>query len=278
MIDISVDAELPGLERLAVDLAEFEQRWKAEIQVQLLFIQGAWTAAVSGHKMAGMTRAVNSTRYAASITDAASLEYPFNGDEFVGRVISTDSKLVEGIEQGYAGFDMKPGLLSGPAHRTGAGGQRYVTVPFTHSTPGSTGQKGPPMPQEIYNQARRLRPGERLGSLGGYGRRSKLPAGVNAEAIRRQKAPPMASPYTWQLSPYAGLARIGRSGQRGYVTYRRVSESWVDAKGERHGSNPASFIHPGMAPNPVMESVDRFVRPQIQAAFEALIRNITQEE
>ena len=158
------------------------------------------------------------------------MEYPFNGDEFSGRVLSTDSRIVEGIEQGYGSFDMKPGLLTGPASRVGKSGQRYVTVPMSHSTPGSTGQKGPPMPQEIYNQARRLGPGERLGTLGGYGRRSKLPAGVNAEAIRRQRPPPMAHAYTWQFSPYAGMARIGRQGQRGYITYRRISEAWIDPR------------------------------------------------
>jgi hypothetical protein len=272
IIDVGIEMDLSGLRSLEVTAAEFERQWKDEIQRQLLFIQGAWMAAVSGHTLTGMSKPVNSTRYAASISDPASLDYPFNGDEFSGRVIATDSRVVMRIEKGYASFDMKPGLLSGAAAQTGAHGQKYVTVPLSHSIPGSTGQKGRPMPQEIYEQARRLHPGERLGDLGGYGRRSKLHTGVNAEAIRRQKPAPMRENYTWRYSPYAGLARVGRLNQQGYMTYRRVSETWVDEKGERRGTNAAAFIHPGQAPNPVMEAVRAFIEPQIYAAFEALVR------
>ena len=47
-VPIQVTVDLSGLQMMEVQVAEFEQRWKAEIQRQLLFIQGAWTAAVSG--------------------------------------------------------------------------------------------------------------------------------------------------------------------------------------------------------------------------------------
>lgn len=272
IIDVAVEADLSGLQALEISAAEFERRWKEEVLRQLLFVQGAWLAAVSGHVYSGMTKSVQSDRYAEAISDAASLEYPFNGDEFSGRVIATDSRIVARIERGYGSFDMKPGALTGPASQVGRHGQRYTTVPISHSVPGSTGQKGSPMPAEIYNQVQRLQPGQRLGGAGGYGRRSKLPAGVNAEAIRRGRSGPMMDPYTWKLSPYAGLGRIGRYQQQGFVTYRRISGQWIDSKGERHGSSAASWIHPGQPPNPVVESVQRYVEPLIREAFEALVR------
>jgi len=272
IIDVSVEADLSGLRAIEISVAEFERRWKEEVQRQLLFVQGAWMSAASGHVFSGMSRPVNSPEYAAAIGDSSSLEYPFNGDEFSGRVISTDSRIVGRIERGYSSFDMKPGLLTGPASQVGSHGQRYVTVPLQHSVPGSTGQKGAPMPQEIYSQVQRLQPGQRLGNVSGYGVRSKLPAGVNAEAIRRGRPEPMPMGYTWKYSPYAGLSRLGRQGQKGFFTFRRVSEQWIDDKGVRRGTNTAAWIHPGMPENPVVASVQHYVEPIIRQAFEALVR------
>jgi len=90
-----------------------------------------WAQAASGLPLPGMTRKLNSTQYAMSITNKSSFMYPFQGDPFAVAIVAVGNEgLIQAIEKGYASFDMKPGLLAGPKHKTGKSGNPYTTVPF----------------------------------------------------------------------------------------------------------------------------------------------------
>jgi hypothetical protein len=230
------------------------------IPAQLQYVASVWQAAVSGLVLPGMRKAIHDARYAMLIGDTSAMEYPYNGDPFRGRIVMLDGGLARRYEDGYKSFDMKPGLLAGPHARTAKDGSRYNIIPFSHSTPGSVGQKGAPMPTEIYALARRLQARQNLKlppGLQGYGQRSKIPAQVNAQAIQRGHGGPMFSPYTWRGSPYSGMQKTGGPGQTSYRTFRVVSSK----------SDPSSWIHPGQAANPVINSVQQLVMPHILAAI-----------
>lgn len=261
---LSITYDLTGLDALAQKIAVLGPALQEELRQQLLVIQSTWIEAVSGRMFPGMAKPVRSDRYAASIAAPDAMEYPFDGDPFHGRVIATDQRLAGRIERGYASFDMKPSLLAGPASKVGQDGTRYTTVPFTHSTPGSVGQKGAPMAESIYAQAAKLPHGGRLrleGEAATYGLRSKLPAGVNLQATARGLPGPMVAPYTWKVSPYESMVRAGKAGHTTYRTFRRVSER----------SDPSSWIHPGQPPNPVVQAVRDYVEPGVKQALEAKV-------
>ncbi len=247
---------------------------RAAVPQQLLVIQATWIEAVSGRTLPGMVKPIHDDEYAQSVADPSSLDYPFNADPFWGRVVTTETARAQRHEQGYASFDIKVGLLAGPTAKHGVHG-RYATVPFTHATPGTAGQKGAAMPAPIYEQAEALAHGQRLklqGELAQYGRRSKNPFVVNLEARARGVPGPMAGPYTWRASPYQGMVRGGQAGHTTYRTFRRVSDQWTDPRGRLHGSDPASWIHPGQPANPVVASVAAYLQPQITAAIQAAIQ------
>jgi hypothetical protein len=265
-----IEVDLKGIDALGQDLTLVQMELQEAIPAQLLLIQSTWVAAVSGHDFEGMKKRVDDPRYAAMIATPDCMEYPFNGSEFEGRVVAADGDLVKRYEEGFASYDMKPGLLAGPNAKMGEHGP-YNTVPFTHSTPGSEGQKGAAMPQSVYAQAKGLAEGQRLHGMGDLGKQTKSPFQVNAQATVRGLAGPMKDSYTHKASPYEGMVKIHQQGHTTYKTFRRVSEGWVDAQGKRHGSDPNSWIHPGQAANPIMKSVADYCRPLIIAAFEAIL-------
>lgn len=220
------------------------------------YIRDVWGRAVQGEVLPGMTGPVVDDAYYESLFTGESLRFytPLHG-----AVISTYDR-IDRIEQGFASYDMKPGLLAGPSAREGLHG-RYNVVPFRHMTPkaGSGGQAsgdrrahGAVMPQAVYKAVKamgRFRdPGDaQLGQQ--IGQRSKIPAVVNLQALARGQAGPMAGPYTWKYGLYHGMRRIAktydRATQSTYMTWRTVSDA----------SDPASWIHPGRQANPVIAAV-----------------------
>lgn len=224
----------------------------AAVQQALLYVQSAWIAAVSGSAAPGMSRPVTDDRYAAALATPDALEYPFNADPFQGRVTMTDPALAQRYETGYKPFDIKPGLLRGKSAKTAKAGHRYAVVPFIHATPGTVGQKGAALPAVVYQVAAAATQGGRvslLPQLALLGQRSKLPIGG------------MATPYTWKTGPYAGLVRGGRTGHTTYQTFRTVSDR----------SDPASWWHPGMPPNPIIASVRDLVAPIVEQVLAGAI-------
>lgn len=271
--DIIADVDLRRTIDMAVD--QVTERLAEAVREQTLFIQSVWVSAVSGNLLPGMSRPVHDERYAATISDAASLQYPFDGDPFHGKIVALNGDVALRHEHGVPSFDMKPSLLRGPNSRVAKDGKgRFNTVPFVHTVPGTVGVKGREMPAEIYALAKGLAYGGRLklpGELAGWGMRSKVPAGVNAEWNRRQswigrflRTPPMTAPYTHKTGHYEGMVRVGRKGHSSYMTFRRVSSN----------SSPNSWIHPGREPNPILAAVKAYCEPLVVAALEQAARDL----
>lgn len=230
------------------------------------YIRDVWGRAVQGEVLPGMTGPVVDDEYYESLFTGESLQLytPLHG-----AVISTYPKL-ERIEQGFASYDMKPGLLAGPSAREGLHG-RYNVIPFRHMTPkkGSSGAMegdrrahGAVMPQAVYKIVKERGtfkdPGDaRLGQQ--LGQRSKLPGAINLQALARGAASPMSGPYTWKYGLYHNMRRVvkqyDKATQSTYMTWRTVSEN----------SDPNSWIHPGRAPNPVIEAVINASRDTVEA-------------
>jgi len=244
---------------LARAIADTEARVAQLVQEQTQFLQNTWIAAVSGRVLPGMVKPVRSDEYAAAISSAGALQYPFNGDPFAGRVVALPQPVVQRVEEGYPTFDMKPGLLRGPKAKVAKDGHRYTVVPFTHTVPGSTTQKGSPMPPQVYALARTLRTGgPSHPALAQLGVRTKQPAQVNLEAQRRGRPDVMTAPYTHKASIYAGMRKTGAAGHTSYKTFRVVSDK----------SDPNSWVHPGQPPNPVVRAVQAFCEPLVYARFQ----------
>jgi len=251
------------------------------------YVRGVWESAVSGTFIPGMRKPVNDDEYRRSLglptTIARIAEFAY--------AVTADYHAVERIELGYASFDMKPGLLRGKSARTGKDGAKYATVPFRFGTPNLSGpNKGESrphfpgeqtMPADVYERVKDGTPYPRTGE----GARTKVPltvseyglGGVNAEALMRDVAEPMSTPYTWKSGLYDAMTRRGAPGHRQYYTFRRVSEprttggTTIRPDGRivtkplrTKGSDPNSWIHPGQAPNPVVDAVTQYCRPTVE--------------
>jgi len=269
---------------LIVDLSELlreadniETSWsnlKTQIAVETRRVQAVWQAAVYGMLLPGMTKPVFSDGYYASLTTPDAFQYPFNGDAFTGAVISTYARAMM-IEEGYASFDMKPGLLNGPKARQTKKGGRYNIVPFRYLLPNEQYQNRhfPVMPVSIaqavtaesFAPSKQTEPGGKVqwGSrlelvAGEYPGAVKNPFYTAVEAERRGKENPMTDAYAWKSSPFAGMVRIqktyGQQKQSIYLTFRAVSDK----------SDPNSWIHPGQPPNPVVDAVTNYVRKEVE--------------
>lgn len=232
------------------------------------YVRNIWQDAVQGNVLPGMTKPVFSDSYFESLSNPSALRMigPMHA-----QIVCTYEG-VDRIEHGYASFDQKPGLTSGPRSRLTRDGQRrYNTIPFRHGTPTGTGAPRahlPTMPEDIYAIVRRegvyRDPGAAV--LGQQrGQRTKLPAIVNLQAVLRGLPGPMKAPYTWKAGQYEGMRRVGAPRHRQYMTWRRVSwPQTMNRAGKLIGSDPNSWIHPGQAPNPVMDAVVRATEEHVR--------------
>jgi hypothetical protein len=263
VIEITVD--LTRFRRLMRQYTDLDRVMAQIMPAQMALVQMTWQAAVSGAQLPGMTGGVSDDAYAAALGSPQSLQYPYNGDPFQGRIVMANRRLGERYEEGSGRYDMKPGLLGGPKSKIGKHGQRYNTVPFTHGAPGGRGRGavGPPMPPAIYALARGLSHGESL----------KLPPRLTQLGIKTSSAG-----YRWKVSPFQGITKTGTSGKPTYMSFRRVSEPWFDEDGKRHGSAPNSWIHPGIKANPIVRSVINSVSPQIKANVQAMIMDAVKND
>jgi len=264
---------------IAVDLAPLEDAMRSveAPRMDLLttaigqaaeLVRQTWQRAVSGEQLPGMSRPVNNDAYAEGLATGKSIAMigPLHG----AVICLYDG--VDRVEDGYPAFDMKPGLLGGPAARQGEHGT-YTIVPFRHMTPSSASQgtagtraHGSTMPAEVYKIAKatgtfrdpgRARLGEQLGQ------RSKIAGQINLEALARGLPGPMAGNYTWKYGLYHGMRRIvkayGKTTQSTYWTFRAVSQR----------SDPSSWIHPGQPANPVIAAVVEATRADVTAIIVA---------
>ena len=83
------------------------------------------------------------------------IKYPFQGDPLYYKIVHTKD-YAKYLEHGYEPFDMKKALQTSDKVRISKDGKRYLVIPFEHGTPGSKSKRA--MPQEIYSEAKRLKP------------------------------------------------------------------------------------------------------------------------
>lgn len=244
----NLDAILDALEKVEGSLPNMAKA----VEQSTLIVQQIWQSYALGARVtySGGTFVVQSRSgdYARSIQR----QFPWRG--ITSGIVFADSLEAELVENGYGPFDMKPGLLKSPKARTYTNKEgktsRFITIPFRHNVPGADAV-GAPMPQNIYNQARKLD----FSSITGrnpYGRFTYIWGGKLGESDQGKQVKPqvggMTAPYQWKSGPFSGMVRMkdeatGKSG--GYLTFRRVSDK----------SDPNSWWHPGVKPRPVTQAV-----------------------
>ncbi len=257
--------------KISVDMGDMRRQivdWKPALdamQEALLLVRNTWERAVLGEKLPGMSQKVQRSlgeAYAQNLHRSGAIRStdPFDGE------VSTDFKYAEAIERGTGAYDMKPGLLNGP-HAKIPG--RLAIVPMRHGKPGAEQFKA--MPKPVYNMARRLsyyqkgRGGGRLGDLSDkYPPQTKTFFAPHHETESAVHGRMMS--YTHKTSIYSGMVRAGGPKYTQYLTFRAVSIN----------SDPASWWHPAIAPNPVRDAVVQTVRRDVEqilrSGWEAAIR------
>ena len=147
-----------------------------------------------------------------------SVVYPTDSMGFAGAV-QLRGKFPNMLERGFSAFDIKIGFGKSSRVQKSKSGGWYLTIPFRHSSSGSNGMYGAPMPKDVYKAARKLTDGGKL-SFPGAGDKSW-------------------TGYQRKNTRYDGLTRIVKSYQSAtqsqYYTFRRVSNN----------SDPMSWWHPG---------------------------------
>lgn len=160
------------------------------------------------------------------------------------------------LENGWAGGDMKEFLLQGRTAKRGKDGSTYMTVPFRHQTPGTSGRAGTPMGGHESSKGMMSRTQAELLGKNVHKAAKKLEATTShqeagtkwGEKLSRAATARMGAPkgenkatgYKHKDSVYSGMVRkektYGKATQNQYMTFRRVSDN----------SDPGSWIHPGI--------------------------------
>lgn len=139
------------------------------------------------------------------------------------------------VESGMSGFDMKDGFARSPKRKFNKKGGWYLTIPFTHATPGAIGDAeiftGGKLPESVYKVAKKLKAGESL-KLSQIPEKYQVPK-TRERIVLKSKA---FEAYKNKSSKYAGIQRNTRPNYGGYVSFRRVSEN----------SDENSWIHSGI--------------------------------
>lgn len=253
---------------IKVDGADSLKKFNPQLVTQFMasqaeYVKNVWAAAVMGQQLPGMTKAVNDPKYAQSIKVKSIAEGNYQ--------VVADYEGASRIEQGYASFDMKPGMLSSASARPTADGTgRYITVPFRQYTQASGGGIRPSasaentMPADVHLYTKLF------GRFSGTEEwKTKLMNGA------------MTAPYTWQTGKLDGLTKTQTSGGANrYFTFRRISTTrridLGDGRSIVVGSDSNSWIHPGQMANPIMASVEALVRPVIIQELQGFIKAMSE--
>ncbi len=254
-----IDIDLKGLSELYSDMHPDMGMLEQGIVSATQYLRDVWTSAVQGSILPGMTMAVNDDVYAKSLATGESMKFPSFLYGVVMPVGYDDG--ADRIEDGFSSFDMKPGLLNGPNSRVTKDGQgRYNVVPFRHFTPNASSSISVKMkmPDNVYGAAKQL--DRNVPDVDGM---------IKWGGALEWNAQPVTSwnGYVNQASYYDGMFRIGSQKQTQYLTFRRVSsERTIKTKNgfKQVGSDPNSWIHPGVAPNHVVQAVYDYCMPIIE--------------
>ena len=200
--------------------------------------------------------------------------------------------LPNAIENGWAGGDMKPALLSGRNARVSKDGLSvYNTVPFRHGTPGTTGRNFQAMGQG-YAASFVIKPGGGAVQHGSLGREeaARLGRRVHGAAKRLAATTSHADSGTkWGGRLAAGVGGVGKARphhktdlhagmvrhaktyrsatQSSYGTFRRVSTN----------SDPSAFVHPGIEGHRLFEAGGRYLDEIAPHLFGTAVDNVVRE-
>lgn len=171
---------------------------------------------------------------------AASIQVKMTGA--FSALVWTDYKLAEQIENGRPARDLKRMLDTSLKVRTGKKGQRYLIIPFRHSTPGknATGQS---MPEHVYKAARKLEPSsvtgmtQRLSGTGAMDIKTRQYLTVPQRTYKwgGRLPPGMMGPNPkGKVDRFAGMVRFQEPGKKPqysqYLTFRVMTENsrgWI---------------------------------------------------
>ena len=158
--------------------------------------------------------------------------------------VYTDYRHAQAIEKGRPARDLKRYLDTSAKTRRSAKGNRYLIIPFRHSTPGSDGH-APAMPTDVYEVARELTPsrvtgsGRRASGLMASDPKTRGPLTVNQNQYKwGGRLPAGLAPKLrpgHKSDPFAGMYRFDTTTPGGrrystFLTFRVLSErssGWV---------------------------------------------------
>lgn len=165
-------------------------------------------------------------------------------------VISLHGDGPNALEEGFASFDMKPGLLSGPKAKVTAKGTRFNTVPFVHQpysqTPASAAVK------DMRDAVQKLIKDRKLNK-------------TVRDATGKPRQGIVATLHNTGIKDLEGLVKIqkgyGKTTQSTYMTFRRVSSN----------SDPTAWIHPGYKGAHIFPEVVRYVERELDNILKAIL-------
>lgn len=165
----------------------------------------------------------------------------------------TKDPLIQMLEEGASGFDMKEGFLNSPKAKTGKNGNKYLTIPFSWGGSDSIESNSTfsnKMPKEIEKIVKSKDIGKAVNKsdLNKLGGSFAIPKTRDKVEIPKSKT---FESYTHKSSIYEGITKTKDSvtGQTSTNSFRRVSLN----------SSPNSWIHPGIEAKNIAElSLDNF--------------------
>ena len=165
--------------------------------------------------------------YVRGLQHADSLQYPVDNDPLTALVVNVAAH-ARVVEEGHPGYHL-PSVMNWATARgvhTSKAGVRYLTVPLRHRAPGragggaTTATQAAMMPQQVYAQAKRLRPGARLTAGPSRGRARHAPG---LTPYQPRYAPNVRPGYT-PASVYEGMQKRGAAGHTHYLSFRVMTE------------------------------------------------------
>ena len=209
-------------------------------------------------------------------------------------VLASSNPIVDMVENGWKGGDMRAWMLKSKKAKTRANGTRVLVIPFRHGAPSSSGRNtGPTMPQAIAQAASKLlatmsKPATESGPGGTAwvkGPRGRLgmdsrgvKTGKEAFGPRTEKKAAAAEAREilsskqkeWHsTSIYTGMIRKGQPTKTGvqtsgFTTFRTISS--------KPGKDPRSWFHPGIRPRRLAVKTQGFILKTTTAIVADLIQ------
>jgi hypothetical protein len=210
----------------------------------------------SGETYIGGLQAAGSFKVKGTRRGAAEYEVALVGD------------MPNNFEFGMPSYDMKavrPGWLGGGKAKTSKDGNKYVVIPFRHST--GDGKRfnytGKAAAVNSPNLKTQLRAAVKNYGLDRMTRTAtgQVVKGVTARIPNTAPVHPFLQGMVRTQKPMAGRTNAGQRGSSTLTTFRIMSEK----------SKPGSWIHPGLKPANILPEVESWVDSQLGRIIETII-------